>query len=247
MIIERVPTGIPGFDDMIGGGFPSGRVVLILGEPGAGKTILGSQFLMNGLTRFNENGVYVSMDESKAHYAREMAGFGWNFDSAEKQNHFSFVDASPIRALPNEIKVGKLAIGRQDFSVISLLEAIKSSAVRVGARRMVVDSISLFLSQFSNVNENRKALLDLVDALSETGATCLLAAELRRVGLKGRSIQLEEYLTHGVVVMQTVYTGRTMDRTIQVEKMRETQIDRQPRPYKITEKGIEVYSRESVI
>jgi circadian clock protein KaiC len=245
--IERVPTGIPGFDVMIGGGFPLGRVVLILGEPGAGKTILCSQFLMNGLTRFGENGIYVSMDESKGHYAREMATFGWDFSSAEKQEHFSFVDASPIRSLPNEIKVGKLAIGRQDFSLISLLEAIKSSASRVRARRVVVDTISLFLSQFPNVNENRKALLDLVDALSETGATCLLTAELSRIGLKGRSIQLEEYLAHGVVVMQTIHTGRTMDRTIQVEKMRETQIDRQPRPYKITERGIEVYSKESVI
>jgi KaiC/GvpD/RAD55 family RecA-like ATPase len=189
----------------------------------------------------------VSMDESKAHYSREMAAFGWDFSSVEKQARFSFVDASPIRALPNEIKVGKLAIGRQDFSIISLLEAVKSSAAKVRARRVVVDSISLFLSQFSNISENRKAMLDLVDALSETGATCLLAAELRRVGLKGRSIQLEEYLAHGVVVMQTIHTGRTMDRTIQVEKMRETQIDRQPRPYKITERGIEVYSKESVI
>jgi KaiC/GvpD/RAD55 family RecA-like ATPase len=60
-------------------------------------------------------------------------------------------------------------------------------------------------------------------------------------------LQLEEFLAHGVIIMQTIAAGRTMERTIQVEKMRETQIDRQPRPYRITEKGIEVYPKESVI
>ena len=85
------------------------------------------------------------------------------------------------------------------------------------------------------------------EALAETGATCVLSSELRRVGLKGRMVQIEEYLVHGVVLMQTLPAGRTMERIIQVEKMRETAIDRQPRPYRITNKGIEVYPRETVI
>lgn len=89
--------------------------------------------------------------------------------------------------------------------------------------------------------------MDLVEALSETGATCVLSSELNRVGIKGRTLQIEEYLVHGVILMTTILQGRTMERIIQVEKMRETQIDRQPRPYRITEKGIEVYPRESVI
>ena len=95
---------------MIGGGFPRGHVLLVLGEPGAGKTVLCSQFLINGLTHF-ANGLFVSMDESKVHYAREMAQFGWDLGSAEKQEHFSFVDASPIRAFTSEIRVGRLAVG----------------------------------------------------------------------------------------------------------------------------------------
>jgi len=87
----------------------------------------------------------------------------------------------------------------------------------------------------------------VVEAMAETGATCILSAELHRVGIKGRVLQIEEFLAHGVILMQTIATGRTMERTIQVEKMRETQIDRQPRPYRITGSGIEVYPRESVI
>ncbi len=244
--VARTPTGIPGLDEMLGGGFPQGRVLLVLGEPGAGKTILCSQFLANGISKFGENGLFVSMEEGKSYYAREMALFGWDFAAAEKEGKFTFVDASPIRAIPGEVKVGKLTIGRQDFSLISLIEVIRNNAKTIDARRIVVDPVSLLLFQYTDETQRRKALLDLVEALSETGATCLLASELGRVGLKGRTLQIEEYLVHGVVMMQTTGAGRT--RIIQVEKMRETSIDRQARPYTITEsKGIEVHPRESVL
>jgi KaiC/GvpD/RAD55 family RecA-like ATPase len=244
--ITRTPTGVPGFDEILGGGFPQGRVVLVLGEPGAGKTILCSQFLINGVTKFGENGLFVSMEENKQHYTREMSAFGWDFESAEGEKKFSFVDASPIRTIPGEVRIGKITIGRQDFSLISLLEVVHNSAKAINALRIVVDPVSLLLFQYADEIQRRKALLDLVEALSETGATCILSSELQRVGLRGRTLQVEEYLAHGVVLMQTIAAGNIMKRTIQVEKMRETQIDRQPRPYRITEKGIEVYPQESV-
>ena len=245
--VTRTPTGIPGLDEILGGGLPQGRVILVLGEPGAGKTILCSQFLSNGINKFAENGLFISMEEGKVHFAREMAAFGWDFSSPEKEGKFGFVDASPIRTIPGEVRIGNLTIGREDFSLISLLEVIKQNAKSLGAQRIVVDPVSFLIFQYSDETQRRKALLDLVEALSETGATCLLTSELRRVGLKGRTLQIEEYLVHGVILMQTIAAGRTMDRIIQVEKMRETQIDRQPRPYRITEKGIEVYPKESVI
>ncbi|MGA2972681.1 MAG: ATPase domain-containing protein [Candidatus Bathyarchaeia archaeon] len=245
--IARTATGIPGFDELLGGGFPRGRVLLVLGEPGAGKTILCSQFLTNGVNKFMENALYVSLEENRTHYDREMIQFGWDFSRAEKEGKFSFVDASPIRSIPGEVKVGKVTIGKQDFSLISLLEIIRSNAKAIAAQRIVIDPVSFLIFQYPDETQRRKALLDMVEALTETGATCLLSSELRRVGVKGRILQTEEYLVHGVILMQTIQTGKALERTIQVEKMRETQIDRQPRPYRITENGIEVYPRESVM
>jgi circadian clock protein KaiC len=244
---SRTPSGVSGLDEMLGGGFPSGRVILVLGEPGAGKTILCSQYLMNGIERFKENGLLVSMEENKNHYESEMQQFGWDFANAEEQGKFSFVDASPIRAIPGEVKIGKLTIGRQDFSLLSLFELIRNNAKAINAKRVVVDPVSLLIFQYPDESQRRKALLDLVDAVTDTGATCILSSELHRIGLKGRLLQTEEYLVHGVVLMQTIAAGKTMQRTIQVEKMRGTKIDRQPRPYEITSKGIEVYPREAVI
>jgi circadian clock protein KaiC len=245
--VVRTPTGIPGLDEILGGGLPQGRVVMVLGEPGAGKTILCSQYLANGISKFGESGLFVSMEESKSHYWREMSAFGWDLEDAEDSGKFSFVDASPIRTIPGEVRIGKLTIGKQDFSLVSLLEVVRNSAKAIGAQRIVVDPLSTLIFQYADESQRRKALLDLVEALAETGATCMLSSELRRVGLKGRMVQIEEYLVHGVILMQTLPTGRTMERIIQVEKMRETAIDRQPRPYRITESGIEVYPRESVI
>ena len=221
--------------------------MLVLGEPGAGKTILCSQFLTNGVNKFMENALYVSLEENRTHYDREMIQFGWDFSRVEKEGKFSFVDASPIRSIPGEVKVGKVTIGKQDFSLISLLEIIRSNAKAIAAQRIVIDPVSLLIFQYPDETHRRKALLDMVEALTDTGATCLLSSELHRVGIKGRVLQIEEYLVHGVILMQTIQTGKALERTIQVEKMRETRIDRQPRPYRITDNGIEVYPRESVI
>jgi circadian clock protein KaiC len=221
--------------------------LLVLGEPGAGKTILCSQFLINGVDKFGENSLFVSLDENRTHFDREMIQFGWDFSRAEKEGKFSFVDASPIRSIPGEVKVGKVTIGKQDFSLISLLEIIRSKAKAIDAQRIVVDPVSFLIFQYPDETQRRKELLDMVEALTETGATCLLSSELHRVGIKGRELQIEEYLVHGAILMQTIQTGKALERTIQVEKMRETKIDRQPRPYRITENGIEVYPKETVI
>ena len=97
----------------------------------------------------------------------------------------------------------------------------RKNAKAVNARRIVVDPVSTLIFQYPDETQRRKALVDLVKAMSETGATCLLSSELRDVGLQG-----------GVC--------------IQVDTMRETKIDRQPRPYNITEREIEVYPRESL-
>lgn len=229
----------------------------MIGEPGAGKTVLCSQVLYNGITRFGESGLFVSLKETRAEFLREMISFGWDFASAEKEGKFSFVNASPFRTIPGEVKIGKLTVGNPDFSLISLLEVIRNIAKAINARRIVFDSIATLDFVYMDETERRKAILDLIEALSETGATCLLTSDLSSIGMGGvvefnkylrnSLVQLEKHIFHGTIVLETLQAGRTMERVITVEKMRETMMDRQPRPYRITEKGIEVYPRESII
>ncbi|HEX4920451.1 MAG TPA: ATPase domain-containing protein, partial [Candidatus Bathyarchaeia archaeon] len=76
---SRIPTGIPGLDKLLTGGLPRNRTILLSGGPGTGKTILSSQYLVNGILDYEEPGVYVSLDENKEHVYEEMLDFGWDF------------------------------------------------------------------------------------------------------------------------------------------------------------------------
>jgi circadian clock protein KaiC len=261
---SRTPLGISGLDEVLGGGLPQGRSIIVVGEPGAGKTILCSQFLINGIERFTENGIFVSLKDAKSHYEWEMNQFGWDFVSAEKQGKFSFIDASPFRPNPGEVKNGELAIGHKDFSLPSLLDLIRNDAKAINAGRIVVDSLSMLELQYPDANQRRKAVLGVAEALAETGATCVLTTDFTSIALEPftalqnfllfTTMQFEKQLFHGVITMQTVVTVTggerpitVMERVVQVQKMRGTRTDRQARPYRITERGIEVYSKESAI
>lgn len=238
--VPKIETGIPGLDELLRGGLPRGRVILLLGEPGAGKTILCSQFLLHGLkSAIVENGLFVSLEENWEHYSDEMATFDWDVASLKK----CFMDVSRVRDQPSEIQIGDETI--KNFKMVSLVEVIKNHVVDAGVRRIVIDPISHLIFQFTDIVQRRKVLLDLVEALSKTGATCLLSSELREVGGTKRRIQLEEYLVDGVIIMQSNPTGRTL-RTIQVEKMRGSSIERSPKPYEIVENGIVVRTMDTV-
>jgi KaiC/GvpD/RAD55 family RecA-like ATPase len=243
---RRTPTGIPGLDKLLSGGLPKGRIILLTGGPGTGKTILSSQYLVNGIMDYDENGVYVSLDENKQHVFEEMVDFGWDLPELEHQKRLIFLEASPIRYLPAEIKVGRLTVGRKEFSMATLVEMIKTSVKEIDAKRIVVDPVTTLVFQYDGVVNQRNALVELIEALADTGATCIITTELRRPGFE-RNVDYEEYLAHGVVLLQQLQVGKSLLRVIQIEKMRKTPVDNQPRPYRITDSGIEVFPRESVL
>lgn len=218
---------------MLIGGLPRGRTILVLGGPGSGKTIFSIQFLIEGAYSYGENGLYMSLDEPKEHLSSEMEAFGWNLSDAESEGKFTFVDASPRRVKGGETTIQKM---------ISTLER---ETKRSQAKRIVVDPVTSLVMQIPDVVKRRGAVIELIETLNQLGTTSLITLELRSSGL-ARSLQLEEYLAQGVIVLQTTKVGSTLTKTIQVEKMRGIDHDDQPRPYKITGRGITVYPQESI-
>lgn len=241
--MRQIPTGIDGLDKMLNGGLPYGRCFLICGGPGSGKTILSMQFLYNGAVRHKESGLYVSLDEDRRQLKEEMAGFGWDIEKLEKEGRLAIVDASPIRHMPGEVKVGDLWIGKRDFSIVSLIEIIKRYSQKINAKRVVIDPITALTFQYSSVSERRTAILDLFEALNHLGTVNLVTTELRSVVLE-REIRTEEFLANGVIVLHVLVSDNEIVRGIQVEKTRGIAHDDQIRPYKITENGIEVFPQE---
>jgi KaiC/GvpD/RAD55 family RecA-like ATPase len=247
--LTTVPSGIEGLDELISGGFPKNRVVLIIGGPGAGKTILASQFLYKGLSEYNENGIFVSLDENKSHFYAEMVKFGWDFGKAEIENKFGFIDATRISrvAMLKEkmLKEESSSIRGKELQVDKLIEELQAMIKQINAKRVVLDTLASLFYRFTDPTERRTAGIDLIEALSDSGATVMVTTELGQLGLE-RKISDEEFIVHGVIMMQTLFSGGTSTRGLQVEKMRGVSINNNLVPYTIDKNGIEIYPTMSL-
>jgi KaiC/GvpD/RAD55 family RecA-like ATPase len=241
---KNVSSGINGLDELIGGGFPEGRVVLVVGGPGSGKTIMCSQFLYKGIQENKENGVFISLDESKKHYYSEMKSFGWDFEKAERERKFSFIDAtrmSRVAMLKEALyKEESTSLRGKALPVDKLIGDIQAKIQQVSAKRVVLDTLAALVYRFPDPVERRTTVVDLIESLSDLGATSLVTTELGHLGLE-RSALDEEFLVHGVIMLQTLFSGGTTTRAMQVEKMREAKVNPSLVPYSIDKNGIEVF------
>ena len=247
-MVKIVKTGIPGLNELLSGGFPEGRVILLVGGPGTGKTIFTSQFLYKGLTDFNENGIFISLDERKSHFISEMESFGWNFKEAEEQKKFRFIDATKMsRSALVRGKIfgeAKNLRGKQ-LPIDKLVEELEYQIHEIDAKRVVVDTLATLFQRFPDPVERRNVIVDLFESLSELEITTILTMELPSLTID-RQVTVEEYLAHGVLIMQTLFYQGVISRVFQVEKMRGIKINPNLVPYTIDRNGIEVYPEVKV-
>jgi KaiC/GvpD/RAD55 family RecA-like ATPase len=242
--MEYTPVGIPGVDKILAGnGFPKGHTILISGGPGSGKTTFSTQYLYSGAVNHDEPGILVTMDEDPEDIKKNLFKFGWDLNKLEKENMLKFINVSPVRISPSES--GLVQLGMKEFRLVKLLDAIKKGVNEIGAKRIIVDPLTMFTIQFPNELERRYAMRDLMRELKKTRCTSLLISELRGTGME-RVHQFEEYLAQGVIMLRTYLKEGRLIRVFQVEKMRGLAIDNQPRPYQITSKGIEVFPNATI-
>jgi KaiC/GvpD/RAD55 family RecA-like ATPase len=240
----KIATGISGLDELVGGGLPEGRVILVIGGPGSGKTIMCSQFLYKGIYEGQQNGVFLSLDEGRNHFYSEMRNFGWDFQKAEKERKFVFIDAtrmSRVAMLKEKLykeEAGSLR-GKQ-LSIDKLVENLQARIQQVNAKRVVVDTLAALTYRFPDAIERRNAVMDLIESLGDLEVTSLVTTELGYLGLERHALE-EEFLVHGVIMMQTLFSGGTTTRALQVEKMREAKVNPSLVPYSIDQNGIEVF------
>ena len=248
--MERVPTGIPGLDELIQGGFPRKRSILISGACGTGKSILSMQFLYKGVLDYGEPGVFVTFDEMPEKIRQDMLNFGWDLPELEKNDLLAIVDATSARVGTPSEEEHSLLPGQLDID--RLLVEILQVCRRIGARRLVIDSIPAMAFQLERESEIRKAILKLVYVVAKTGITSILTSEVTEQGagtggpIKFSKYQVEEYVADGVLVMGFLGTGSQATRTLYIRKLRGTKHSLEIHPIEITDQGIVVKRVEDV-
>lgn len=246
-------TGINGLDEILGGGIPRGHTVSVFGGPGAGKTTFAIQFLYNGAKKYDEPGLYISLDEPPNAIKNHMQPFGWDLEALEKTNKLVFLNASPFEQVSSIVKIGNgTGVGwgdwKRDFSISSLSEAVKGTASQIGAKRIVIDPMSTLLFHYGKTLDRRMAVMDLIRTLrSDTSCTSILILDLHSSSLQ-REYQPEEFLAQGSIIFQTIdHPENGLTRIVHIEKMRGVDHDTQRHPYKITKNGIQIFANEKYI
>lgn len=226
-----IASGVEGFDEIVGGGMPEGRLYLVSGPPGSGKTTFSSQFLTRGAMQ-GDKCLYISMHETKADIITDMGSFDFGFKRALSTDGVTFLDAfssdgKRFFGLPGE---------RRDRS--SLSNRIVSFVQSRDIDRLIIDS-TMLLRHF--LADDEDTIIQFLTSLKRTNATILLISEMTDPS----AYTDEHYLAHGVVFFHNYLDGDGMNRGIQVVKMRGTDVDTDIHRVKFTDRGLHVFPGQS--
>jgi len=222
-MVRNMKTGMEFFDEnIIKEGFPDGSLILVAGEPGTGKTIFTSTIVYNGLEKFGEKGMYISLSETKEDFYSEMGRLGMDFGKYEKRGLFKFMDL---------VTVTPEVIDKE-------IELIMKEILSFQPKRIVIDSISA-LTQLLGTEKTRIFLhTTLSRFIKSFDAVAFLIAE-KPLGKESIGYGVEEFVVDGVIVLKYMSLGEVRRRVMEIPKMRKRSIEKPQYEYVITDKGIE--------
>lgn len=219
---DKVSTGIPSLDKMLEGGFNRGDTILVAGQPGAGKTTLGLQFLYSGATKYGENGVYVTFVESVKKLKRDALKIGWDFEKLRKKvNFLDLMQATGAKGLEANFAVMMTEIELAD------------------SKRIVIDSLSAMTTYIETKAEARTFVGMVNRLLENAGCTSLLLVEMPW-GKSDIGSGFEEFLADGLIVLESTIDSFRVRRMLFVPKMRGVNHDLSCYDFFISTDGIDV-------
>ena len=156
-----IKSGIPGLDEIAGGGFLQNSIVAVGGPSGSGKSTFGFQFLYNGAYESDEVGVYICIEENRQEFMFHMSGYVWDIAKAEAERKLIFLDY-PVHEVDQ--------ILGQSTAVAELINS-------VGAKRVVIDSVMPIALQFHSDDERKKGFLKFIENVRKWDTTTLILSE----------------------------------------------------------------------
>jgi circadian clock protein KaiC len=226
--IRKAASGIEGLDEITGGGLPAGRTTLVVGGPGAGKTVLALQSLVHAASEVGEPGIFVAFEESSRQIIANAATFGWDLPALEKRRLF-FLDA---RLAPSTVQAG-------DFDISGILAALGAKAGEMGARRIVFDGIDVLLTLLDDPGRERREIYRLQEWLLESGLTAVITAKASNGDDRDRYAFMQ-FMVDAVVNLNHRMVDRVSLRGLRVSKYRGSSFAESEFPMVIASTGIEV-------
>jgi circadian clock protein KaiC len=228
-LLAKSPTGIPGMDEITGGGLPKGRPTLVAGGAGCGKTLFAMEFLINGIIKYDEPGVFVAFEESAEELAQNVASLGFDLKQLIRQKKL-IIDY--VRIERSEIE----ETGAYDLEglFIRLGYAIDS----IGAKRIALDTIEVLFAALPNHAILRAELGRLFRWIKDKGVSAIVTAE-RGNGTMTR-FGLEEYVADCVITLDHRVTEQVSTRRLRIVKYRGTLHGTNEYPFLISKNGISV-------
>lgn len=239
---KRVPTGIPGFDELCEGGLLRNMTYLLSGTSGAGKTNFALQYLFNGIINYHENGIFVAMEERPEQIRENVQKLGLNIRAMEAEGKLAIIDACSTKiGLPSREKY----VDSRPFDMRALMDQIIEIQEDIGAKRAVLDSTTSIGFHFNDASKLRIELLKLSTTLELLGLTSLLTCEIVDDTQPSR-FGVENFVTEGTIMMYYKRHENDRVRSIEIYKMRGSNHSNKIHPYEIGPRGIVVHPNEEV-
>jgi circadian clock protein KaiC len=227
--LPKTPTGISGLDEVTRGGLPKGRATLVCGAAGCGKTLLSMEFLVRGITEFNEPGVFVAFEESVDDLVANVASLGFDLPQLERDGKLVIDHIN--------VTLGEME-ETGDWDLDGLFLRLGAAIDAIGAKRVVIDTIETLFGAFSNTTILRSELHRLFGWLKDRGVTAVITGEQGEGTLTRHGI--EEYVSDCVIILDQRILDHASTRRMRILKYRGSLHGSNEYPFSISETGISV-------
>ena len=225
--LPKAPTGIPGLDQLTGGGLPQGRPTLLCGSAGCGKTLIAMEFLVRGATQFGEPGVFMAFEERIEELAQNFASLGHDLNALVADNKLAL---DFVRVEQSEIEEAG------DYDLEGLFVRLGYAIDRIGAKRVVLDTIETLFSGLTNAAILRAELRRLFRWLKDKGVTAIITGERGEASLTRYG--LEEYVADCVIMLDHRVNENMSTRRLRIVKYRGSSHGTGEYPFLIDEGGV---------
>ena len=227
--LPKSPTGIQGLDELTGGGLPKGRLTLVCGGAGCGKTLFGMEFLVRGATVYNEPGVFISFEETEKELAANVGSMGYDVKSLVRHR----------KLWVQHIHVGRIDCSNGNkYDLAELFVKIHFAIESIGAKRVVLDSLETLFAELPNPLTLRAELGRLFNWLKRRSVTSIVTAERGEGALTRGGV--EEYISDCVILLDHHVNDQSSTRRLRIVKYRGSTHGTNEYPFRIDDNGFSV-------